>query len=113
MSEFLSGQITVKDLIYATNYPNMDIIFGGAPTPDPTGLLGDEMFGAFMKEIRGYYDYIICDTPPVANIIDAVLVAKYCDGAIFVVEQGAVSYRFAQKSVNRIRRAGCRVLGTV
>lgn len=113
LSEFLSGQITVKDLIYATNYPNMDIIFGGTPTPDPAGLLGDEVFGAFMKEIRGYYDYILCDTPPVGNIIDAVLVARYCDGAVFVIEQGAVSYRFAQKSVNRIRKTGCRVLGSV
>lgn len=113
MSQFLSGQIAVKDLIYATNYNNLDIIFGGSPAPDPTSLLGDEIFGAFMKEIRSYYDYIICDTPPVANIIDAVLVAKYCDGAIFVVEQGAVSYRVAQKALNRLRRTGCRILGTV
>lgn len=113
LSQFLSGQIEVKDLIYGTNYPNMDIIFGGSPAPDPSGLLGDAVFGAFMREIRGYYDYILCDTPPVGNIIDGILVAKYCDGAIFVVEQGAVSYRVAQKAVNQLRKAGCRILGTV
>ena len=109
----LDPELDIHKCIRKTDYENLDIIFGGSPAPDPTSLLGDEIFGAFMKEIRGYYDYIICDTPPVANIIDAVLVAKYCDGAIFVVEQGAVSYRVAQKAMNRLRRAGCRILGTV
>lgn len=113
LSQFLSGQIDVKDLIYGTNYPNMDIIFGGTPAPDPTGLLGDTIFGTFMREIQGYYDYILCDTPPISNIIDGVLVSKYCDGAVFVVEQGAVSYKVAQKAVNQLRKNGCRILGTV
>ena len=64
------------------------------------------------QEVRGLSEFLSGQIT-VGNIIDAVLVARYCDGAVFVIEQGAVSYRFAQKSVNRIRKTGCRVLGSV
>lgn len=113
LSEFLSGQIEVKDLIYSTNYPKLHIIFGGPMAPDPSGLFSDDLFRAFLKEVRGYYDYVLIDTPPVGSLVDAAVIARYCDGAIFVVEQGAVSYKLAQKAVHQLQKSGCRILGAV
>lgn len=113
LSEFLSGQIEVKELIYDTNYPNMNIIFGGPIAPDPSGLFSDNLFRTFLKEIRSYYDYILIDTPPVGTIIDAAVIARYSDGAVFVVEQGSVSYKVAQKAIRQLEKSGCRILGAV
>ena len=113
LSEFLSGQIEVKDLIYDTNYPNMNIIFGGPVAPDPSGLLGDDLFRTFLREIRSYYDYILIDTPPVGTIIDAAVIARYSDGAVFVIEQGSVSYKVAQRALRQLEKSGCRILGAV
>lgn len=113
LSEFLSGQVEVKDIIYSTNYPNLNIIFGGPHAPDPSGLFGDDLFRAFLKEIRGYYDFILLDTPPVGSIIDAAVIAGNCDGAILVVEQGVVSRKMAQKVVRQLEKSGCRILGAV
>jgi len=59
------------------------------------------------------YDYVIIDTPPMANLIDSAIVASNCDGAIIVVEQGAVSYRLEQKVKSQLDKTGCRVLGVV
>lgn len=113
LSEFLSGQIEVKDLIYNTNYPNMNIIFGGPVAPDPSGLFSDNLFRTFLKEIRNYYDYILIDTPPVGTIIDAAVIARYSDGAVFVIEQGSVSYKVAQKAIRQLEKSSCRILGAV
>lgn len=113
LSEFLSGQIEVKDLIYKTNYPNLNIIFGGPMAPDPSGLFSDDLFRAFIKEIRSYYDYVLLDTPPIGSIIDAAVIARNCDGAVLVVEKGAVSYKMAQKAVRQLEKSGCRILGAV
>lgn len=113
LSEFLSGQIEVKDLICSTNYPKLHIIFGGPMAPDPSGLFSDDLFRTFLKEIRDFYDYILIDTPPVGSLIDAAVIAGYCDGAVFVVEQGAVSYKMAQKAVRQLKKSGCRILGAV
>lgn len=113
LSQFLSGQAEIKDLICSTNYPNLHIIFGGPVAPNPSGLLSEDLFRTFMKEIRNYYDYIVVDTPPVGSVIDAAVIARYCDGGIFVIESGVVSYKLAQKCIRQIEKSGCRVIGAV
>lgn len=113
LSQFLSGQAEIKDLICSTNYPNLHIIFGGPVAPNPSGLLSEDLFRTFMKEIRNYYDYIVVNTPPVGSVIDAAVIARYCDGGIFVIEPGVVSYKLAQKCIRQIEKSGCRVIGAV
>ena len=81
--------------------------------PNPSGLLSEDLFRTFMKEIRNYYDYIIVDTPPIGSVIDAAVIARYCDGGIFVVEPGVVSYKMAQKCIRQMEKSGCRLLGAV
>ena len=44
---------------------------------------------------------------------DAAIVAKWCDGAIMVIEDGRVSYRIAQKAKKKIAQTGCKILGAV
>ena len=46
-------------------------------------------------------------------MIDAAVIARYCDGSIFVIEPGAVSYKLAQKAIRQIEKSGCRILGAV
>ena len=108
LSQLLSGQVGLQDIIYSTNFPNMDIIFGGPSAPNPSGLLSENIFRVFLKEIREYYNYILIDTPPIGTVIDAAVIGRCCDGAIFLVQPGN-----AQKAFKQLERSGCRVLGAV
>lgn len=38
LSQFLSGQANINDIIYETNFENMDIIFGGSFCTEPVRL---------------------------------------------------------------------------
>ena len=113
LSQYLSGQIDVYNLIYQTNFQNVDMIFAGPSAPNPSELLGTEEFNRLIQGLREPYDYIIIDTPPSANLIDATVVGKSCDAAILVIESEAVSYKVAQKVKEQIERSGCRLLGAV
>lgn len=113
LSQYLSGQVGGRGLIYATSFPNIHIIFAGPTAPNPSELLNEENFSTLLKEARDCYDYVLIDTPPIGNIIDAAVVAKECDGAILVVEADTVSYKVAQKAKSQIERSGCRMLGAV
>ncbi len=113
LSQFLSGQIGLEDLLYRTNYENLDMIFAGPFAPNPTALLGEDVFSILLKKLREYYDYILVDTPPIGSIIDAAVVAQKCDGAVLVVESESVSYKVAQKALAQIEKSGCRILGGV
>ena len=113
LSQYLSGQIDMNDVIYQTNFENVDIIFSGPVAPNPSELLNDAEFEKLLKDKKEEYDYIFIDTPPALNLTDATVVARHCDGGILVVEAEAVSYKIAQKVKAQIERSGCPILGAV
>ncbi len=113
LSQFLSGQVNINDIIYKTNFENMDIIFGGPSAPNPSGLFSENVFSIFLKKVREYYDYILIDTPPIGTVIDAAVIGRFCDGAIFLLQPGSVRYRDAQKAFAQLERSGCRIIGAV
>lgn len=113
LSQYLSGQRTLKDVVYETNEENLDIIFAGPYSPNPTELLEEELCGLMFETLRAVYDYIIVDTPPMGGLIDGAIVAKHCDGVVIVIESGAISYRMEQRVKEQLEKAGCRVLGVV
>ncbi len=113
LTHYLCGAVSFDEIRYSTNYDNVDIIFAGSTSPSPSELLEDEAFAELIKSLRGAYDYVLVDTPPVVGMTDASIIAKRCDGAIMVVESGRVSYRIAQKAKQQLAQSGCRVLGVV
>ena len=44
LSHYLSGQAKLSDVLCETNVQNLDIIFAGHTTPNPTELLGNRYF---------------------------------------------------------------------
>lgn len=113
LSEFLSGQCRLEDILYETNYEGVYMIFAGKAAPNPTELLEQEQFAKLLQGLRDIYDYILVDTPPVGSIIDAAVAARDCDGAIFVIASGQVSRKLAIKAREQLEKAGCRILGVV
>ena len=113
LSQLLSGQAGLQDIIYNTNFPNMDIIFGGPSAPNPSGLLSENIFKILFKELKDYYNYILIDTPPIGTVIDAAVIGRCCDGAVFLIQPGNVRYRDAQKAFAQLEKSGCRILGAV
>ena len=66
-----------------------------------------------MEQLKTVYDYIIIDSAPLGLVIDAAILAKYCDGAIIVVEEGKIRRKMVQDVKKRLENSGCAVLGTV
>lgn len=113
LSQYLSGQKLLRDVIYETSISDLDIIFAGPYSPNPTELLEENLFAIMFEVLRSSYDFIIIDTPPMAELIDGAIIAKHCDGAVMVIESGAISYRLEQKVKRQLETSGCRVLGSV
>ncbi|MBR2764927.1 MAG: CpsD/CapB family tyrosine-protein kinase, partial [Blautia sp.] len=88
LSEYLCGDTSIREVVYKTDDPWMDIIFTGAVAPNPSELISSPLFPQLISQLRDYYDYVIVDTPPVNAVVDGLLVAKQCDGTIVVVESG-------------------------
>ena len=74
LSQYLSGQKSLEEICYKTDMENLDMVLSGPFSPNPAELLEDELFKAMIESVKETYDYIIIDTPPMANIIDLSLI---------------------------------------
>ncbi|EET61422.1 capsular exopolysaccharide family [Marvinbryantia formatexigens DSM 14469] len=113
LSHFLAGTAELRDVLCQTNIPYFHIILSGAAAPNPSELLGNGKFSALLDGAREVYDYIFVDSPPIGSVIDAAVVAKQCDGVVYVVESGVTSYHLAKRGKEQIEKSGCRILGAV
>lgn len=113
LSQFLSGQATLQDVLYSTQYPNFFVIFSGAFPPNPVELLSKTKFKDFIANAKNTFDYVIIDCPPLGNVIDAAVIASSCDSAIMVISANSVSAKFAKNVKNQLEKSGCRILGAV
>ena len=113
LSEVLSKLATVKEVVYSTQYENFDVIFSGHFPPNPVELIGNGEFEAILKEFKEEYDYIIVDSPPLGLVIDAAVIASFCDGAIMVLANRQITGREALEVKAQLEKSGCRILGTV
>ena len=113
LSYFLSNQSKLEEVVCSTNVENLHIIFSGPVPPNPTELLDSEVFREMLDILRQTYDYILIDTPPLGSVIDSAIVAKISDGAIFVIQSEAISYRFACNVKAQLEKSYCPILGVV
>lgn len=113
LSHFLSGQCTLAEAIVATNIPKMHLILSGPETPNPTELLESRRFQGMLESMKGVYDYIIIDCPPLGLVIDAAIVGRHSDGAVIVVEAGKTKYRLVQNVKEKLENSGVSILGVV
>lgn len=113
LSEYLSGQCALDECLCETNVENLHMILTGHEAPNPSELLGSDYFKNLLAKVREIYDYVFIDCPPLGSVIDAAVVASNSDGAILVIESGAISRKFEQNIKQQLERSGCRVLGAV
>lgn len=113
LTHYLAGQVTLQDVINVTDVKNFHLIYSGPFPPNPAELLGGKNFKNMLNILRDVYDYIIIDAPPLGNVIDGAVIADSCDGAVMVIESGAISYRFAQEVKAQLEKSNCPILGAV
>ncbi|MFC3880870.1 GumC family protein [Algoriphagus namhaensis] len=88
LSSFLSGQEDDwQKIVKQTKYDNLDLILSGPIPPNPSELLFSVDFEKLIKELRGVYDVVILDTPPVGLVSETLDLLSLVDFTLFVFRQ--------------------------
>lgn len=85
---YLIGQKTIEDIVVNTEIENLDLITSGPIPPNPSELLISEKLSELIEELKGEYEYIILDTPPLGLVSDPLELIDYADVSLYVVRQG-------------------------
>lgn len=112
LSEYLTGQQPIENVVYETQCPGFDIIFAGQYPPNPVELLESKYFKRFMLDMREKYDYIIVDSAPLGLVIDAAVIAPNCDGTAIVISDHS-RYGQVRETINQLEKSNSKILGIV
>ena len=113
LTSYLSGNAELSDVICDTTVDNLMVIPAGKIPPNPTSLIQNDNYERMIEIVRGLYDYVIIDTPPIGLVIDAAIIAHSADAYILVTEAGAIKRRFIQKVVDQMEQSGSQFLGVI
>ena len=117
LSDYLTGQEGSGKVIQMCNIKGDEqafhVISAGRIPPNPMELLSSEKMEKLLERLRGHYDYIILDLPPVEEVGDALAAAKYLDGVLMVVRQNGCDRISLSNATRQFEFLGTRILGVV
>jgi len=113
VSDVLAHQSELAAALQDAGLPNLKAITSGHAPPNPPALLARKQTGELLQELRRRFDWVIVDSPPLASVTDAQLLARYVDASLFVVRYDRVSKALVRRTVQALRKSGQNVLGVV
>jgi succinoglycan biosynthesis transport protein ExoP len=114
LSQVLTGQARVRDVIQRTVDPNLLAITAGRTPPNPSELLSSERMKTLLTNLaHGPFNWIIVDTPPVLAVTDAVILAPMVTGVTFVIGAEMTRRRLAERAIETVMQSRPRYAAVV
>jgi len=85
-----------------------------APRQAPLNdLFNRPQFEYVLEELRGRFDYVLLDAPPVLGVADARFLATMADRVIFMAQWNKTPARAARAAVGVLQEGGANVVGAI
>lgn len=118
LSDHLTGRtnaLAIDDILHfpLSALPNFAMIATGETRSDAPEILETERTGTLIEELKGRFDHVIIDSPPVLGLADCYPLLRLSAGVVFVVRANYTTYSEAAASVQALAAGGGRFFGFV
>ena len=113
VTDILTGNATVEEALIQFEDLGIHVLTAGAVPPNPSEMLSAEPMQKLVEDLKGAFDYVILDTPPVSVVTDAAILGRYADGALLCVRSDYAPKETVQLAKERLTAVGVRILGVV
>lgn len=103
----------LKQACADSSVPGLMVMTAGGSRRNVSSLLHSDRLAELLKVARQTFDTVVVDTPPMVNMADARILARYGDGLILVVRSGSTTRDAALLAMGRFADDGIPVLGTI
>lgn len=94
LSSYLINKATLEEIIHNSPHEKLDYISSGPVPHNPAELLALDETEDLIKTLKTKYDYVIMDTPPLAQVTDGFLIMENADLKVIVAR-----YNYSKKNV--------------
>lgn len=113
LSDYLSGQKELNDVVVSTEDPNLSFIPRGQVPPNPSELLMHGRFKTLVDTLTAEYDLVLVDTPPVLAVTDAAIVGQLAGSSLIVTRYGINSVKEVDITLTRFAQNNVEVKGAI
>jgi succinoglycan biosynthesis transport protein ExoP len=96
-----------------TDTPALQVIVPFSLPENPPFLLSQPDIRELIEYLRGRFDWVLIDTPPVTSVTDAVIIAPLVDSILFVIKHNFVDKRIARNSLSALSKVNPNIMGAV
>jgi non-specific protein-tyrosine kinase len=114
LTDYLEGDADISEILINPGIDKLTLIPGGVPVDNSPELLNSGRMEQMMQEIKSRYPadrIVILDGPAILPYPDAMILARYVDGVIPVIESERTSGQEIKKMMFRLKEV--KILGTV
>jgi capsular exopolysaccharide synthesis family protein len=112
-TDYFVKSVDLSALVRTTHIPNLWAIPAGALPPNPPALLARPDLPAALAQLKRHYRWVLVDSPPVAAVTDALLLAQSADATVLVVQQNKVDRAMVKRALGALRKVTPSVIGAV
>ena len=113
LTDVLQGSVAVEEVMRETRFPGLDLLTAGSPVDDLTSLLVADRVEPVFEYLRGHYDTILVDGPPVLAVYDTLALGQHVDQTILSVLCNYSQTPCVQSALERLASVNIPVLGVV
>ncbi|MBW1935572.1 MAG: polysaccharide biosynthesis tyrosine autokinase [Deltaproteobacteria bacterium] len=113
LTNYLTGDVAVEDLIKESQTPNLYLINAGPIPPNPVELLGSEKMSRFIGEASASFDYVFFDSPPLLAVSDALVMGPRVDGVLLTVWGGKTTRDALKRAKEKLDLHKIKTIGVV
>ena len=107
------SHVDLDTLIRTTMTPNLFALTAGVLPPNPPALLARRDLDKLLDRLRRHFEWVLIDSPPLASVTDALLLARHADIVLFVVHHNKVDKKVIKRTVASLRKVTPNLLGGV
>ena len=90
VAAYLNGKVDSYEKFLDPIAENLSVLPVGTLPPNPTELLLSDRFQTLLEQLRGQFDYVFLDCPPIDIVADSNIIAEYADMTIMVLRANLI-----------------------
>ena len=111
--DVMLGRVRLEDVDLMDPDIGVEVLMGSGGDMNAADLFESRRFADLLQRLRGVYDHIVIDSPPVLAVPDARVLSRYADTTVFAVRWGYTTRTQLRQGLDMLGSIGQNADGVV